>query len=59
MNAENAGAGLNADCNVVNEIINITHCLPPPLVWEHVKGHQDECRKWYELTCMEKLTLQN
>jgi hypothetical protein len=52
-----AGAGLNADYNIVNEIVNITHCLPPPLIWEHAKGHQDERQKWYELTNMEKLNI--
>jgi hypothetical protein len=40
-----AGAGLNADYNIVNEIVNITQSLSFPLVWEHVKGHQDERRK--------------
>jgi hypothetical protein len=43
--------------NVVNEIIEITCRLPIPLIWEHVKGHQDDRKKWYELTSMEKLNI--
>ena len=28
-----------------------------PFKWEHVKGHQDAVRKWYELTRMETLNV--
>jgi hypothetical protein len=36
-----AGAALTSEYNFVHEIIAITRRLPIPLVWEHVKGHQD------------------
>jgi hypothetical protein len=52
-----AGAGLASEYDVVNEIIEITRRLPIPLIWEHVKGHQDDRKKWYELTSMEKLNV--
>jgi hypothetical protein len=52
-----AGAGLNAEYDIVHEIVAITRRLPIPLVWEHVKGHQDEKRQWYELTRMETLNV--
>jgi hypothetical protein len=48
-----ADAGLSPEYDIVNEIIEITRRLPLPLVWEHVKGHQDAVRKWYELTRIE------
>jgi hypothetical protein len=50
-----AGAALSAEHDVVHEILEITNRLPFPLTWEHVKGHQDQHRKWYELTWMETL----
>jgi hypothetical protein len=53
-----AGAGLASEYDVVNEIVEITRRLPIPLVWEHVKGHQDARKKWYELNSMEKLNVQ-
>jgi hypothetical protein len=52
-----AGAGLTAEYDVVHEIVEITRRLPFPLVWEHVKGHQDDVRQWYELTPMETLNV--
>jgi hypothetical protein len=52
-----AGAGLRPQYDVVHEIQEITRRLPTPLTWEHVKGHQDEKRKWYELTWMETLNV--
>jgi hypothetical protein len=52
-----AGAALSAEYEVVHEIIEITNRLPLPLTWEHVKGHQDKHRKWYELTWMETLNI--
>jgi hypothetical protein len=48
-----AGAGLSLEYDVVHEILEITRQLPIPLTWEHVKGHQDDKRKWYKLTWME------
>ena len=42
-----ASAGLiSPEYDVVNEILEITPRLPIPLKWEHVKGHQDDVRKW-------------
>jgi hypothetical protein len=52
-----AGAGLRPEYDVVHEILEITRRLPIPLTWEHVKGHQDEKRKWYKLTWMETLNV--
>ena len=54
-----AGAGLSPEYDVVNEILEITarRLLPIKLKWEHVKGHQDAVRKWYELTRMETLNV--
>jgi hypothetical protein len=52
-----AGAGLSPEYDVVNEIVEITRRLPFPLTWEHVKGHQDDRKKWYELTWMETLNV--
>jgi hypothetical protein len=52
-----AGAGLNAECDVVHKILEITRRLPFPLVWERVKGHQDDVRQWCELTRMETLNV--
>jgi hypothetical protein len=52
-----AGAGLSPEYDVVNEIIAITQRLPFPLKWEHVKGHQDDKKQWYELTWMETLNV--
>jgi hypothetical protein len=44
-----AGTGLSAKCNLVHEIVEIAQRLPFPLVWEHVKGHQDDVHQWCEL----------
>jgi hypothetical protein len=52
-----ASAALRPEYDVVNEILEITKRLALPLKWEHVKGHQDEKRKWYELTEMETLNI--
>jgi hypothetical protein len=52
-----AGAALAPECDIVHEILLITRRLPIPLVWEHVKGHQDAKKKWYELTWMETLNV--
>ena len=52
-----AGAALSPEYDVVHEIIAITRRLPIPLAWEHVKGHQDAVRQWYELTRMETLNV--
>jgi hypothetical protein len=52
-----AGATLSAEYGVVHEILEITKRLPFPLIWEHVKGHQDKYRKWYKLTWMETLNV--
>jgi hypothetical protein len=48
-----AGAALSPEYDVVHEILAITHHLPFTLTWEHVKGHQDDRKKWYKLTIME------
>ena len=50
-----AGAALCSEYDVVNEIIEIERRLPFRLTWEHVRGHQDDKKKWYELTWMETL----
>jgi hypothetical protein len=52
-----ASAALRPEYDVVNEILDIARRLALPLKWEHVKGHQDEKRKWYELTLMESLNV--
>jgi hypothetical protein len=52
-----ASAALHPEYDVVNEILEITRRLALPLKWEHVKGHQDKKRKWYELTQMETLNV--
>lgn len=52
------GAALSSKYDVVNErILEINQCLTLPLICEHVKGHQDARRKWYELTWMETLNV--
>jgi hypothetical protein len=50
-----AGAALSSKRDVANEIVEIARRLPIPLAWERVKGHQEERRKWCELTRMETL----
>jgi hypothetical protein len=52
-----AGAALCSEYDVVNEIVEIERRLPFRLTWEHVRGHQDEKKKWYELTWMETLNV--
>jgi hypothetical protein len=52
-----ASEGLRPEYDVVNKILEITRRLALPLTWAHVKGHQDEKRKWYELTPMESLNV--
>jgi hypothetical protein len=52
-----SSAGLRPEYDVVNEILEITRRLALPLTWEHVKGHQDEKRQWYELAQMESLNV--
>jgi hypothetical protein len=52
-----AGAGFSPEYDGVNETVKITRCLPFPLTWEHVKGHQGDRKKWYELTWMETLNV--
>jgi hypothetical protein len=52
-----AGVALSPEYDIVNEILEITNRLPIPLSWEHVLGHQDKKRKWYELTWMERLNV--
>jgi hypothetical protein len=49
------GKGNTPEYDIVHEILLITRRLPIPLVWEHVKGHQDEKKQWYKLTWMETL----
>jgi hypothetical protein len=48
---------IDPEYDVVNEIVEITQRLPFPLTWEHVKGHQDDKKQWYELTWMETLNV--
>ena len=45
-----AGAALLSEYDVVNEIIEIERQLPFRLTWEHVRDHQDDKKKWCELT---------
>jgi hypothetical protein len=52
-----AGAGLSPEYDVVHEILEISRRLPIPLTWEHVKGHQGDKKKWYELNWMERLNV--
>jgi hypothetical protein len=52
-----AGAALCSEYDVVNEIVEIERRLPFRLAWEHVRGHQDAKKKWYELTWMETLNV--
>ena len=52
-----AGAVLCSEYDVVNEIIEIERRLPFRFTWEHVRGHQDDKKKWYELTWMETLNM--
>ena len=52
-----AGSALCSEYDVVNEIIEIERRLPFRLTWERVRGHQDDKKKWYELTWMETLNL--
>jgi hypothetical protein len=52
-----AGAALSPEYDIINEIQDIIRRLPIKLVWEHVKRHQDEKKKWYELTRMETLNV--
>jgi hypothetical protein len=52
-----AGAALCSDYDVVNELVISTKRLPIRLTWEHVKGHQDNRKKWYKLTWMETLNV--
>ena len=50
-----AGAALCSEYKVANEILEIERRLPFKLTWEHVRSHQDDKKKWYELTWMETL----
>jgi hypothetical protein len=44
---------------VVHDILEIDYeMLAIPLMWEHVKGHQDDTKKWYKLRWMESLNIQ-
>jgi hypothetical protein len=52
-----AGAALCSEYDIVNETTELERRLPVRLQWEHVKGHQDEKKKWYELTWMERLNV--
>jgi hypothetical protein len=52
-----AGAALSPEYDVVNEILDTVKRLTLTVVWEHVKGHQDDTKKWYELTRMETLNV--
>jgi hypothetical protein len=52
-----AGAALCAEYDVVHATVEIEGRLPFRLKWEHVKGHQDDKKKWYELTWMETLNV--
>jgi hypothetical protein len=52
-----AGTALSAKCNAANKIIETERRLPFRLKWEHVKGHQDDKKKWCELTWMETLNV--
>jgi hypothetical protein len=52
-----AGAALCSKFDVVNEIVELERRLPFRLKWEHVKGHQDDRKKWYELTWIEYLNV--
>jgi hypothetical protein len=52
-----AGAALCSEYDIVNEINELERRLPVRLQWEHVKGHQDEKKQWYELTWMERLNV--
>jgi hypothetical protein len=52
-----AGAALCSEYDVVHEIVEIERRLPFRLQWEHVLGHQDQKKKWYELTWMETLNV--
>jgi hypothetical protein len=52
-----SGAALCSEYNVVNEIVDIERRLQFRLTWEHVRGHQDDKKKWYELTWMETLNV--
>jgi hypothetical protein len=46
-----------SEYDIVNEITELERQLPFRLKWEHIKGHQDEKKKWYELTWMERLNV--
>jgi hypothetical protein len=50
-----AGAALCSEYDVVHEIVEIERRLLFRLQWEHVLGHQDQKKKWHELTWMETL----
>jgi hypothetical protein len=52
-----AGAALCSEYDIVNEITKLERRLPVDLHWKHVKGHQDEKKKWYKLNCMERLNV--
>jgi hypothetical protein len=52
-----AGMSLCSEYDMIHEIIKIEWRLPFRLHWEHVKGHQDDRKKWYELTWMETLNV--
>jgi hypothetical protein len=52
-----ADVTLCSEYDIVNEITELERRLPVRLQWEHVKGHQDEKNKWYELTWMERLNV--
>jgi hypothetical protein len=52
-----AGAAPIHEYDGIHEILAITRRLPFQLVWEHVKGHQDDRKKWYELNRMETLNV--
>jgi hypothetical protein len=52
-----AGAALSVEYDVVNEIVETERRLPFRPTWEHVKSHQDDRKKWYELQWMETLNV--
>jgi hypothetical protein len=51
------GAALCSEYDVLFEIVEIARRLPVKLTWEHVKGHQDDQKKWYKLDWMKTLNV--
>jgi hypothetical protein len=50
---------LCSEYDTVHKIVELEcQLLPFRLHWEHIRGHQDDKKRWYELTWMEMLNVQ-